>query len=115
MPLMSVMTAIDGDHTSTSYWMWCPACDDAVRISNAWDWNGSLEKPTFSPSIKTTGVQWATTDGFHKKGHPRVATGKQTVCHSYLTNGIWHFLGDCTHEHANEEMAMVPIPDWMGS
>lgn len=58
-----------------------------------WVWNGSLEKPTLEPSILTR---------YDDK-----------ICHSFLRDGVFQFLGDCTHELAGQ---MVPIPeleDWM--
>lgn len=115
MTLLRVMTAIGSAEATTSYWMWCPACDDAVRVTDGWGWNGSLEKPTFTPSIKITGVQWAMDQGFFKPNHPLVPAGKKTICHSFLTDGIWNFLADCTHQHAGESMPMVELPDWIGA
>lgn len=114
MTLLRVMQAIGDAEGLTSYWMWCPACDDAVRITSGWEWNGSLDKPTFKPSIKTTGVQWPQGDTSYKSGHPGVAPGKPTVCHSFLTDGVWNFLADCTHSHKGESMPMVDLPDWIG-
>ena len=39
----------------------------------------------------------------------------QPICHSFLENGKWRFLGDCTHEMANmQDVSMIPIDESMG-
>lgn len=79
----------------TSYWLWCPACDDAVRLTDAWEFDGNLTHPTFAPSILTT-----------------TAT---TRCHSYLTAGVWRYLDDCSHGYAGQSLPTVPLPGWLAS
>ena len=86
----------------------CPGCKRGhyvqVKLKNAsqgplWSWNGSLEQPTFSPSILVT------YDGpdAGKDGAP------QAVCHSFVKDGQIQFLDDCTHELAGKT---VPLPDF---
>jgi hypothetical protein len=90
---------------------WCPGCDDAHAIGygpGGWTWNGDLEKPTFTPSVKVTGTQWAPGEGFHKPQH-HVAAGKPIVCHSFVTDGRISFLGDSTHTLAGQT---VDLPEW---
>lgn len=94
-PVMRVMQTLNDPDAGVSYWMWCPGCDDAVRITNGWDWNGDLERPTFTPSILTEG-------------------GPHGIrCHSFLTDGVWNYLGDCTHAMAGQSMPMVALPEWL--
>ena len=85
----------------------CPACgfEHSFRVDleghghyesmSIWSFNGDYERPTFSPSM-----------GFNLHSqvehHPR--------CHSFLRDGVWQFLGDCTHEMANQHVPMIP-PD----
>ena len=86
----------------------CPGCKCAHQIAAkgataynppvAWDWNGSLTNPTFSPSLK---VWW-------DEGSPAV----NKVCHSFITDGKIQFLHDSTHELAGQT---VEIPDWENS
>jgi hypothetical protein len=71
------------------YLFQCPGCGfcHQVFVKNVggnpvWGWNGSLEKPTFTPSIKTW---WDTPTQRH-------------VCHSFVTDGNIQFLEDCTHD-----------------
>jgi hypothetical protein len=77
----------------------CPGCDcpHVIRVAGdehpVWTFNGSLDKPTVSPSILVTST-W--------KGIP-------TVCHSFIKDGMIQFLGDCTHKLAGKT---VQIPDW---
>jgi hypothetical protein len=106
--------------TTDGYVFFCPGCKNMhqVRVKGtpAWGWNGSLDKPTFSPSILIR-------SGHHVPGHegsqcyctwddkeefPDLKCG---VCHSYVTDGNIQFLSDCTHELAGQT---VPIPDLPG-
>lgn len=60
----------------------------------SWDWNGGLENPSLSPSILT-----------------RIGEGR--VCHSFLRDGIFEFLSDCTHELVGMKVEMPDLPDWL--
>jgi|KBSMisStaDraftv2_1062788.scaffolds.fasta_scaffold266777_3 hypothetical protein len=90
-------------------WVWCPGCEEAHRFQVIhegvtpsqgahWDWNGSVESPSFEPSYLT----WL--------GPDATPTSR---CHSFLRNGQWQFLSDCTHRLANQTVPMVPLPDWL--
>lgn len=83
---------------------YCPGCKylhgPAVAMAPGkdaplWQWNGSLEKPTLSPSLLIT----------YKYGPEQ----KQHTCHSFILDGNIQFLGDCTHALAGQT---VPIPEW---
>lgn len=64
--------------------------------SPSWEWNGDLEAPTLSPSILTT---WD--------------TGKEKfVCHAFLRDGVFEFLGDSTHEFAGKKVPLQELPTW---
>lgn len=88
-------------------WLWCPGCDHikGIPIPGAdgtlprdrpkWDWNGSLDAPTLTPSILQHG------------------SGKVPRCHSFLRDGRWEFLSDSTHALAGQMVDMVPLPDWV--
>lgn len=95
--------------------LWCPGCeiidldrgkhgglnmlpidgDKAKRPT--WDWNGDLVKVSLEPSILTKS----------KRGET------DFVCHSFLRDGQWQFLGDCTHAFANQTVPMLPLPEWI--
>lgn len=89
---------------------WCPGCEDSHGINtNTWTWNGDLERPTFTPSVLVSGVQWGPADDFFKPTHRGISPGGATVCHSFVTDGRIQFLGDCTHELAGQT---VDLPEW---
>ncbi len=87
-----------------SYMFQCPGCGCGHRVttkrdsnepkSPLWTWNGSLEKPTFNPSILTWTV---------------INDERKNICHSYVIDGQIRFLGDCHHELKNQ---VVDLPDW---
>ncbi len=63
----------------------------------AWEWDGNLDAPTLSPSILT---------------HASV-NGKYPQCHSFLKNGVFEFLSDCSHPLANQKVAIPDLPAWV--
>ena len=83
----------------------CPACgfehsfrvdlDGHGKHTSVWEFNGDYDSPTFSPSMLANKDRM-------QEHHP--------ICHSFLRDGIWQFLGDCTHEMAGQHVPMIP-PD----
>lgn len=82
--------------------VWCPGCEDMHAWQTAagpnpqgpvWDYNGDADRPTVSPSLRVTG-------GPH-----------DTVCHSFIRDGVWEYLSDSTHHLAGQTVPMVPYPD----
>ena len=82
----------------------CPACDfehgfrvdldgHGHYVAGVWSFNGDYDKPTFSPSMASN-LQG------QQEHHPR--------CHSFLVDGVWQFLGDCSHDMAGQHVPMVP-------
>lgn len=75
-------------------WFKCPGCGYEHTIiiegEGAWGWNGSLEQPTFTPSI----LAWA--------------SKPERRCHSFVTDGKIQFLNDCFH---NLKGQTVELPD----
>lgn len=89
-------------------WLWCPGCvelhqvqiadeDGGVRAGPVWTWNGSLTAPTIEASILVQGGR----------------SGSDFVCHSFVRDGVWEFLGDCTHSLAGQRFEMGPLPVWL--
>lgn len=69
----------------------CPGCgDDHPFDLNRWEWNGSMDKPTFSPSLM-------------------VNLHMPNQCHFWVTNGMILFQGDCHHQLKGKT---VELPDW---
>ena len=84
---------------------WCPGCEGShiVTIERdtrpCWGWNGSVDAPTFTPSILVT----------YNGDDAGVDDAPPATCHSFVTDGQIQFLGDCTHALAGQT---VPIPLW---
>lgn len=84
----------------------CPACQIKHQIPvnkekfrpPFWGWNENLSAPTFTPSIKVT----------HYRAPGGEWTDKETICHSFVTDGKISFCGDCTHEMKD---VTVELPD----
>lgn len=92
---------------------WCPGCEridadgerhaglhmlpvNTTLTSPSWEFDGSLEAPTLTPSILTR---------LDDAGAP-------FVCHSYLRGGRFEFLTDCTHAYAGQTVELPHLPDW---
>jgi hypothetical protein len=117
---MSVLNPVNGSEGELLFW--CPGCDGAHAVKHGagpgprWSWNGSLDKPTFSPSILVQGMDLtekgrADLDAWREAGCPRRVEPFETVptvCHSFVTDGRIQFLSDCTHELAGQT---VDLPD----
>lgn len=76
----------------------CPGCEGGHAIpitgARAWNWNGSLDNPTITPSLLVN----------VGRSNPT-----EHLCHSIITNGKIMFLSDCTHKLARQT---VEIPDF---
>jgi hypothetical protein len=91
-----------------------------VRVapaSSPWEWNGSVERPTFTPSILVISGHYAKTPPTPgncwcdlEERHPGHGPGdfKCFRCHSFVADGRIQFLADCTHALANQT---VDLPD----
>jgi hypothetical protein len=75
----------------------CPGCgyDHPFHVGTknhcAWTWNGSMDRPTFHPSLLV----------FKDSPSQR--------CHSWVKDGKIQFLSDCFHKLAGKT---VDIPEW---
>lgn len=75
-------------------WFTCPGCERSHGIHvPQWKWNGSMDSPTFTPSLLCNGHD------------------PKSRCHSFITDGSIRFLSDSYHKLAGQT---VPIPDWEG-
>lgn len=85
----------------------CPGCEQLLDLGHglhmlpvntdkktpSWTWDGNLEMPTLSPSILSR-------------------YNDQEVCHSFLRNGVFEFLPDCTHRLAGQQVPMPELYEW---
>jgi len=76
---------------------WCPGCKDMHRIPETWEFDGNMERPSFSPSVKH-GWLWG-----EKK--------ESKVCHYFIKLGQIIFCSDCTHPMAGHTVPLPPISD----
>lgn len=113
--------------TVDGYAFLCPGCKSVhciwvdsrdIRPGAQWSFNGNVDKPTFQPSLLIKWTEPAAIDDIEllNQQTAEVRAGRidripkvDRVCHSFITDGNIQFLGDCTHELANQT---VPIPDF---
>jgi hypothetical protein len=70
----------------------CPGCGYGhIFEVPRWTWNGSFDKPTFTPSLLCNQHDPA------------------SRCHSFVTDGKIQFLSDCWHHLKGQT---VDLPDW---
>jgi hypothetical protein len=91
---------------TVGYVFWCPACNSPhpfriVHYSAApdaplWQFNGNLESPTFTPSLR-----------LHR-------TSVTPECHVNVTDGQIQFHGDCDHEWKGRTVPLVDFPEGWG-
>lgn len=94
--LRSVAFDMDRERIGIAYW--CPGCDESHAICTrgdatkgpVWSWDGNVDAPTCSPSI-------------------RVIIHGDRICHCFLRDGTIEFCGDSTHNLAGQTVA---LPDW---
>ena len=98
--------------TDGGYSHWCLGCEEMHVIPNSWSFNGDVNKPTFSPSVKITGIQTVVKDGEWTGEWKRDAAGNTIpyCCHYILTDGIVNFCSDCTHPLANAKLPLPELP-----
>ena len=102
----------------------CPGCENYhtvhVKPGNhpTWGWNGSMELPTFTPSVLVKSGHYA--DG-HKAGDRCWCTLAEENpdkvhrirgcfrCHSFVLDGTIRFLPDSTHALAGQTVELPEI------
>mgnify|MGYP000881591458 FL=1 len=124
---MSQLSPILRDSSDNGLAFWCPGCNTAHRIQHGagagprWGWNGSADKPTFTPSVRVKSGHYASgydgTNCWCTFNAECVAAGDEPsgfqcgVCHSFVTDGRIQFLADCTHSLAGQTVDLPPWPD----
>lgn len=124
----NVITIAEGSDKKSVAMFFCPGCKEHHGVwvngaSNpingaAWQWNQSLEKPTFQPSVLVRGIRSdmdaKTLEEYRKlpeESRRRSAMDDPRFgmrCHSYVTDGRIQFLGDCTHALAGQTVPLEP-------
>jgi len=95
------------------YMHWCPACEEMHPLPDSWKFDGNLEKPTFTPSFKHSGVQTVKVAGKWTGEFVRDNKGNTIpfICHYVLTAGVLNFCRDCTHSLAGKSVPLPPLPE----
>jgi hypothetical protein len=89
---------VDGQRREYVYY-WCGGCGHAHSVPAArWNWNGDMNEPTLSPSVR------------HFTIHPET----KTICHYHLIAGVIEYCGDCQHELRGQKIPLQDIPDDYG-
>ena len=78
-------------------------------IPDTWSFNGNVERPTFTPSVKITGKQ-RITDGLANGNAAPTGKALDGCCHYILTDGVLNFCGDCTHALVGKSVPLPPLP-----
>jgi hypothetical protein len=85
---------------TVSMLFYCPGCREhhgfRVKGPESWEWDGSMTKPTFSPSLRVL-------DSVDGKA--------QTKCHLFVRAGKIQFLKDSLHELAGKTVDMTPVDE----
>lgn len=96
------LTDTEGNHVGEL--VECPACGyghlfRTVAGKNGepvWTFNGDRDKPTFSPSMLV-----------NSRAH--VANPNAILCHSFVQDGKFQFLGDCSHSMAGQTVEIAEV------
>ncbi len=91
-----------GDHIAWEHW--CPACEATHIITDSWTFDGDVDKPTFSPSVKVT---YNGPDAGQKREDAERAP--YACCHYFIKAGIIDYCGDSTHPLAGKKVPLPPI------
>lgn len=101
--------------TENGFVHWCIACKRAHHLPNGWNFNGNVNKPTFTPSFLHRGNRIETDESGQWTGEWILdSEGKVIpfVCHYILTDGIVNYCGDCTHEFAGKSVPIANLPKY---
>lgn len=101
----------------------CPGCSSVHAVpvngtfSPSWGFNGNLDSPTFTPSIKAEWTSFseqgkADYEDWYAAGMPD-RKGVEFdrcphICHSFVTNGVIEFCPDSTHSLSGQK---IPMPE----
>ena len=109
-----VTNGTTGECLGVQVWLWCSGCDHVHRFVFACPEHGRPKGPVWEgdpwsdpPNYPPTGSSSNSllTHSYNKeKGEMR--------CHSFVKNGQWEFLSDCTHELRGFH-DLPDLPDWL--
>lgn len=102
---------------------WCQGCEETHHVivegdrQPKWGYNGNPDRPTFSPSVLYQQDMWVppvTMQNIEQwRANPWEQHQERRVCHTFITDGMVQFLGDCTHKLAGQTLPLPELPEWM--
>lgn len=105
-PVSKIVNCSWGEFEYKALAFLCPGCKNDLHMlpisgnlppgKPMWEFSGTEECPTLSPSILTK--------------YP--SEGKEWICHSFMREGVFEFLTDCTHEFSGQKVPVPELPDW---
>lgn len=97
------------------YLFYCPACKCAHHIMTGsgdgprWEFDGNVECPTVSPSIRVRGTEPITDDEHRRIMGGEKITPRDVCCHFFIKAGGIEYCGDCTHGMSGQRVEMKPL------
>ena len=114
-----MLTAKWKQSTANTVSFFCPGCKDIHTINiDRWSFVIKNNKATVEPSVLVTSGHFVPNFNkekdscwceYYKENPNDDPTFKCGICHSFIKDDVIMFLGDCTHELANQS---VPLPDF---
>lgn len=113
------------ESNAPDFLFWCPGCEcgHGVWTTHAnghtgatWSFNGSMDKPTFGPSILITGKSMtpaglADYEEWRKAGCPdrkgQAFDSFDSRCHLHVVDGKLQYCTDCTHKYSGQTLDMM--------
>lgn len=94
---------VNGEHYGHKFK--CPGCDEFHTITTlpypgGWTWNGSDDRPTFTPSVLVHPRKKFADDG---------SVVESPRCHSFVAEGRIQYLADSTHALAGQTVDLPEI------
>lgn len=105
--------------TYSAIYHWCQACDQLhgvwvneqpgdTKESPRWTFNGNMERPTFTPSVRCF-------TNHDDDGNRLPNNGERTLCHYFVTDGKIAYCGDSPHAYKGQTVPLKDIPPgWFG-
>lgn len=98
--------------SAAGYIHYCPGCNsthhfvtDSSSGGPVWGFDGNIELPTFTPSMRVYDPAKRSKDGTE-------SIPERTRCHYFLTGGAIQFLGDCSHDLKGQTIPLPDLPEW---
>jgi hypothetical protein len=95
-----LMTFDEKTKVGKAFWFVCPGCGQGHRYvtrtdggSPSWEFSGTPESPTFSPSLI---YRWGD-------------NGNRQICHFFVKDGRIEFQSDCTHSMKGRTVELPEI------